>query len=63
MDKSHKDYFLTRETISQGHFDNLVMEDDFTRIWVSRVEEGADGKPLVTIEHLIEGVWQIVDKK
>lgn len=57
MDIEHKSYYLSLPTIHSGHFDNLVSEDSITRVWVSRVEEGKDSKPLVSIETLINGAW------
>jgi hypothetical protein len=63
MDLAHKEYYLTQKTIEQGHFDNLVMQDDLCKVWVSRCEEGEDNKPLVSIEHLINGAWQVTDTK
>ena len=59
MNKEHKDYYLTLDTIEQGHFDNLVMQDDITRIWVSRVETSTDDLPLVTVENLVDGKWLV----
>lgn len=61
MDIAHKEYYLEQPTIHQGHFDNLVMEDLHTRVWVSRVESGEDGRPLVSVEHLINGAWVVTD--
>jgi len=61
MDIEHKNYYLSKETIHQGHFDNLVMQDDMAKVWVSRCEWGEDGQPLVSMEHLIDGKWQVTD--
>jgi hypothetical protein len=63
MDSEHKQYWLKQKSIHSGQFDNLVQEDNMTRIWVSRCETGDDGKPLVTIEHLIDGCWKVTDSK
>jgi len=63
MDTEHKQYWLKLDKIESGHFDNLVSEDSMTRIWVSRCEQGEDGKPLVSIEHLVDGRWVITDSK
>jgi len=59
QEDAHRKYYLSLPTIHSGHFDNLKLEDDFTRIWVSRVEYGKTGKPLITIENLIAGKWEV----
>jgi len=61
MDQAHKDFFIKQKSIHSGHFDELVMEDSFCKVWVSRCETGSDGQPLVTIEHLIAGRWETTD--
>ena len=57
IDQAHKDYWLTQPTLHSGQFDSMVAEDDMTRVWVSRCEQGKDGKALVTIEHIVNGTW------
>jgi hypothetical protein len=46
-------------TLSQGHFDNLKVEADGIRVWLSRCTM-ADGEPYdnkVTVEVIRNGVW------
>jgi hypothetical protein len=62
MENEQKDEILKMKTIHTGQFDDLVSEDKMTRIWVSRCEEGEDGRPLVSIENLINGNWVITSK-
>lgn len=52
------------ETISQGHFSNLKIETENTRVWLSRmtVEDGAEANNMVTIEKLIDGRWETVEE-
>jgi len=51
------DYYRSRKTIHSGQTDDLKMKDDKTKVWVSRVENGKDNKPMVTIEHNIGDKW------
>ena len=62
MTLEQKQEYLEMETIHQGHFDDQVIDDTKTRVWVSRCESGQDGQPLVTIEQLFSNGWEIVDK-
>jgi len=57
------DEILEMNTIRQGHFDNLKYDNGNTRIWVSRmtVADGAGCNKEITVEHLINGNWQIVN--
>ena len=56
----NKSYYLALPVIQSGHFDNLVEEDSNTRVWVSRCERTVDGLPLVYIEKLMNGQWEIM---
>lgn len=50
-------------TIEQGHFDNLKVQTDTTKVWLSRCTV-ADGEPYnnkVTIEKLVRGAWTDVE--
>ncbi len=49
-------------TLSQGHTDDLKLEDGSVRVWLSRmrVEDGMPYNNQVTVERLINGVWQTV---
>jgi hypothetical protein len=51
-------------TISQGQFDNLKVQTDDTRVWVSRmtVEDGMPYNNQVTVEKLEEGNWVVGDE-
>jgi len=54
----------SKPTIESGHFDNLKMADDHTRVWLSRMTV-ADGMPYnnqVTVEKYIDGNWKTVSK-
>lgn len=46
-------------TLSQGQADDLKVEDDGVRIWLSRtgVEDGKPYNHAVTAEHLVDGAW------
>jgi hypothetical protein len=50
------------ETISQGHFSNLKIETENTRVWLSRMtkEDGAKANNMVEVEKLINGNWVTV---
>lgn len=61
MNIEHRDYYRQLSVIEPGHSDDLVLEDDHCRVWVSRCETSVDGGPLVTIEHLVNGKWEIAD--
>lgn len=54
--------WIAKETIHVGQSDDLKVEDGSTRIWVSRVENGKDGLPIVTVERLKHGRWAIFDQ-
>ena len=49
-------------TIGQGHTDDLKVETDDTRIWLSRmtIEDGMPYNNEVTIEKLQDGKWLAV---
>ena len=51
-------------TITQGHFDDLKVETENTKVWLSRmtVEDGMPYNNQVTIENLIKGNWVTVQK-
>ncbi len=67
MNQSHKEYWLDyykqNGIIESSHCDDLIAEDAFTRIWISRVEHGQDGDPIITKEEFINGRWEIVSQK
>jgi len=44
-------------TIHSGHFDNLKIENDDRRVWLSRCETNK-----IYIEQLIDGKWLIVEE-
>jgi len=49
--------------LSQGHFDNLIYEENNIRIWLSRMTI-ADGIPYdnqITVEEYCDGVWATLD--
>ena len=51
-------------TIRQGHFDNLKIETDTERVWLSRMTVG-DGMAFnnaIIVEELVDGVWEEVDQ-
>lgn len=57
------DYLNSLPTISTGHFDNLKIDENGFRIWLSRMTI-ADGMPYdnqVTIEKLIKGEWITIE--
>ncbi|MFX0022162.1 MAG: hypothetical protein ACFE9S_07535 [Candidatus Hermodarchaeota archaeon] len=66
MDQSRKEYWLKYHKengiIESSHCDDLIAEDTLTRIWISRVEYGRDGNPIITKEELINGRWEIVSQ-
>lgn len=66
MDQEHKEYWLNyykkNGKIESSHCDDLIAEDSFTRIWISRVEYGNDGQPIITKEELINDRWEIVSQ-
>jgi len=50
------------QTIQSGHFDDLKLERDGVRWWISRCGI-ADGQPcdeMVTVEEFLNGVWEAV---
>lgn len=52
------------ETISQGHTDDLKVEEDNIRIWLSRMTV-ADGMPYdnqITIEMYMLNKWVIINQ-
>lgn len=51
-------------TIMQGHFDNLKVEGEGVRVWLSRMTE-ADGMEYnnqVSVEVYIKNTWETVDE-
>ena len=52
------------KTISQGHMDNLKIETDNTKVWLSRmtVEDGMPYNNMVTVEKLINGKWETIEE-
>lgn len=58
-----KEEVLELPTIHTSQFDDLKREDvsinEHVRVWVSRCEESPDGLPLVTIEKLDNGIWEV----
>lgn len=50
--------------ISQGQFDNLLVDDGLFRVWLSRmtVEDGMPYNNQVTVEAMIDGVWSTVEQ-
>lgn len=51
-------------TISEGHTDDLKLDDGVTRVWVSRmtIEVGADRDNEVVVERLVQGSWYVIDE-
>ena len=51
-------------TISQGQFDNLKIETEDTRVWLSRmtIDDGMPYNNAITIEKLEEGRWIIIEE-
>jgi hypothetical protein len=51
-------------TLHSGHFDNLKIETDARRVWLSRcgVDDGLPYDNGVTVEHLRGGRWTIVQE-
>jgi len=45
-----KRLYLSKKPISQGQYDDLIVERPKVRVWKSRVEKGIDGLPLITVE-------------
>jgi hypothetical protein len=52
-----------RPTLAQGQADDLKVELDGVRVWLSRcgVEDGAQFDNAITIEVRISGRWETVD--
>ena len=52
------------KTILQGHTDNLKIETDNTKVWLSRmtVEDGMPYNNMVTVEKLINGKWETIEE-
>jgi hypothetical protein len=51
-------------TIHSGHYDNLKIETENTRVWLSRMTV-ADGMPYdnqITVEMLINGKWTTMEE-
>jgi len=61
MTKEQKNEYLEKESLHSGQFDNLVLDEPSTRVWVSRVENDEDNEPIVTIEQLFSNGWEVVD--
>ena len=53
----------TLSTIGDSQFDNLKIETETTRVWLSRcgVEDGEPYPNKVTIEERINGSWKITN--
>lgn len=53
-----------RETIEQGHTDNLKIKTGDIKIWLSRmtVEDGMPYNNMVTVEKLIDGKWETIEE-
>lgn len=51
-------------TISQGHMDNLKVDDGKVRVWLSRmtVADGMEYDNQVTVEELVEGIWTTINE-
>lgn len=51
-------------TIHSGHFDNLKVQTEDTRVWLSRmtVEDGMPYNNQVTVEKLEDGLWVTVEE-
>lgn len=51
-------------TISSSQFDNLKLETDCIRVWLSRMEiaDGMEYNNQVTIEELENGKWTITEQ-
>lgn len=54
MTIEHAKYYATRKPIFAGLFDDMVMADDFTRVWIRR---GSDR--VVSMEQNIRGSWKV----
>jgi len=56
------EYLRSLETISQGHTDNLKIDNGAKRVWLSRmtVEDGMPYNDGVIVERLIDGCWKTV---
>lgn len=55
---------ITMPTLEQGHFDNLKVQTDTKRVWLSRMTV-ADGMPYdnqVTVEKLVDGNWIVKEQ-
>ena len=54
-----KDYVLNKKTLEQSQADDLKIDNDEIRVWISRCENGADGQPLMTVEYYNwkKGCW------
>lgn len=50
-------------TIGNGHTENLKLEQDGVRVWLSRLDK-SDGMPYdnqVTVEKKVDGQWTNID--
>lgn len=57
--KYTKEELEAMPTLHSGHFDDLKIETQTTRVWLSRMTV-ADGMPydnMITVEKLIDGRW------
>lgn len=50
-----------KETLGSSHFDNLKIDEDCYRVWLSRmtIDDGMEYNNQVTVEELVNGVWVI----
>lgn len=57
------DYLQSKPTLCTSQADDLKIETDSYRVWLSRcsVEDGEPYDHKVTVEHLIEGSWQVTE--
>jgi hypothetical protein len=54
MTVDHAKYYASRKPIFAGLFDDMVMADDCTRVWVRRGSE-----KVVSLEQKIKGSWKV----
>ena len=62
VNKYNLAYLELQPTLHQGHFDNLKVDENGLRVWLSRMTV-ADGMPYnneVTIEQYVNNNWQEV---
>jgi hypothetical protein len=55
---------ITMPTLEQGHFDNLKVQTETKKVWLSRMTV-ADGMPYdnqVTVEKLVDGNWIVKEQ-